>query len=200
MVSTFFVELNCESDAVHGTCMSHHELQKKSACRGPPSSSSRTRLPHTGSYLRTLLPLFATFFLCSSIVGTASATNGRPALPALHVKDRLAWMGSPLYVDVRPSPAVPLLMPPLQKHEEPINTASALLAKRAVKADSKDNSFAIPEPFDTGFSNNFTTTCASFLTRLRTNGDFKKCRPFSLMLQVRRLRHCSRWDDYTNLC
>lgn len=190
MGSNIFVEPNHESAS---RALSHHEAvtlaqtetrreQNEGTCRGVSSLLSSQRLQRFGSCFRTFLSLFAVLFLWSSIIRTAHATDvDHPAFLAIQVEDDLGWKGSALYIDHRPPPEVPPLMPPLRNDGGPINTAVAQLAKRVVKSSE----FAVPQPFDAGLSNNFTSNCASFLLRLRANEDFKNCHPFSLMLQVR---------------
>lgn len=45
-------------------------------------------------------------------------------------------------------------------------------------------SASLPAPFDSGFTSNITTTCSSFMMNFLANETFKKCLPFSLLLQV----------------
>jgi hypothetical protein len=185
MGSDFVVERKWEAGLAHGSAVSHHagtgRHQKENTCRRASCLSRSARPSHTTPRSHALLFVFVVFFLWSSLVGTASATNGdRRALLAVHVEDDLAWKGSALYIDHRPPPTPPLLMPPLHNDE------ATPPSKRAISTDQSagKSDFTIPEPFDTGLSNNFTSSCASFLNRLRTDASFKKCRPFSLMLQV----------------
>ncbi|KAF2823573.1 hypothetical protein CC86DRAFT_457904 [Ophiobolus disseminans] len=185
MGSMFFVEPNRESGPVHCLTMSHTETRRKPnerTSRGASLLSSQRPL-HTGFYPRVLSSLFFVLAFWSSIIGSASATDGdRPTLLAIQLEDDLAWKGSALYIDHQPPP----LMPPLHHNEGPLSTAYDQLAERAVSTDpsAKKSDFTIPQPFDTGLSNNFTTSCASFLSRLRTSDEFKTCHPFSLMLQT----------------
>jgi hypothetical protein len=194
MSSTFVVEPYCEE---HGSIVSHHEgatlantepgrKRNGGICRG--ASSLLILSKERPLCYRSLRFLFTSFFLWTFLVVTASATDGdRPAFLAIHVEDDLAWKGSTLLIDRQPPPIIPLLMPPLHNGEELSDATYGVLSRRAAATDPnvKKNDFAVPEPFDTGLSNNFTTTCTAFLTRLRTNGDFRKCHPFSLLLQVR---------------
>jgi hypothetical protein len=190
-----FVEHNCELGLVHGFEVSHHgssslpkretpSKQDENTCRGASCTLTSLRPPHTGFGSRALLLVFAAFFFWSSLVAAASATNAdRPTLlAAAHVEDDLAWKGSALYVDHQSPPSAPLFMPPLSNVED-----GSQAVKRAVSTDPNagKGDFSIPEPFDTGLSNNFTASCASFLQRLRADASFRKCRPFSLLLQVR---------------
>jgi hypothetical protein len=191
MSSTFIVE---PYRNVHGSTVSHHEAvslpntqarrkRNGTMCRGASSLPSRRRLLRSHAS-----QLFFIVILWTLLVGTSFAANGdSPTFLAIHAEDDLGWKGSALRIDQRPPPFVPLLMPPLhngalRKDEDPTNAASASLMRRAAAT-------SIPEAFDTGFSNNFTSSCLSFLARLRANEEFKKCHPFSLMLQVRRLLH-----------
>ncbi|KAH7078260.1 hypothetical protein FB567DRAFT_131027 [Paraphoma chrysanthemicola] len=195
MGSNSLVQRRNESGPAHGSSLSHHEAaplpnaetrRKQNAKTSRPAASS-LRLVLPAPKIHRLFSIVAAFFLFSSLVGTATAANGdRPTLLAVHVEDDLAWKGSSLYIDHRPPPAHPLLMPPLHNDDEGIDTVYTPPSKRALATDTSggNKEFAVPEPLDTGLSNNFTTTCAQFLTRLRTNDTFKKCHPFSLMLQT----------------
>lgn len=189
-----FVERECEPELALGFEVSHHEFsplpnretrrkQNDNTCRGAPCLLTNIRPPHICFGSRALLSVVFAFFLWSSFIGTALATNGdQPTLLAVHVEDDLAWKGSALFLDHRLPPIAPLLMPPLHHDED-----TTPVSKRAVKTDptASNSDFAIPEPFDTGLSNNFTGSCASFLSRLRADDSFRKCHPFSLLLQVR---------------
>jgi hypothetical protein len=186
MGSALVVERNGEPGLAHGSRVSHHAKTRRNqneiTSRGASSLFRKAKLAHTGYRSHALFSVFLAFFLWSSLISAVSATNGdRPTLLAIHVEDDLAWKGSALYLDDRAPPTPPLLMPPLHNDEEAVT-----LSKRAVNTDpgAGKNDFTIPEPFDTGLSNNFSSSCASFLTRMRTNDTFRKCRPFSLMLQV----------------
>jgi hypothetical protein len=59
------------------------------------------------------------------------------------------------------------------------STTSSGLAVAATASAS-----ALPQPFDSGFSSNITSTCSSFVTGFLANETFKSCLPFSLLLQV----------------
>ncbi|KAH8707163.1 hypothetical protein GQ44DRAFT_628846 [Phaeosphaeriaceae sp. PMI808] len=182
---------------MHGSGLSHHEAapllntekrrrQNEKSSR-PASLLRGTRLSHARSPAHPLLSLLAFFVFWSSLIGTSHATNGdRQPLLAVHVEDDLTWKGSALYFDHRAPPTPPLLMPPLHGDSEAFDTVYTPPSKRGVDKDQRasKNDFVIPEPFDTGISNNFTSTCATFLGRLRSNDAFRKCRPFSLMLQT----------------
>jgi hypothetical protein len=181
-----FVEHECERGLVHGISVSHHaqtrRKQNEEACGTASSSLTSPRPPRMGFCFRALLSVFAGLFLWSSLVGTASATNGdRSTLLAVHVEDDLVWKGSALSLDLREAPVPLLLMPPLHNDEVAVQAQ-----KRAVNTDPNagKGNFAIPEPFDTGLSNNFTQSCANFLNKMRMDDSFRKCHPFSLLLQV----------------
>ncbi|CZR68496.1 uncharacterized protein PAC_18395 [Phialocephala subalpina] len=59
----------------------------------------------------------------------------------------------------------------------PTSTSSGLVVATTESAS------ALPTPFDTGFNNNITTNCQSFMTSMLANSTFKSCLPFSLLLQ-----------------
>jgi hypothetical protein len=179
-------EHECEPGLVHGFHVSHHarlcRKQNEDACLSASSLSTSPRPTRSGFGFRVLFSVFAVLFLWSSLVGTASATNGdRSTLLAVHVEDDQIWKGSTLYIDHREAPVPPSLMSPL--HNDGDATEAT---KRAVNTDPNagKGNFAIPEPFDTGLSTNFTNSCATFLNRMRQDDSFRKCHPFSLMLQV----------------
>jgi hypothetical protein len=146
--------------------------------------------------LRVLL-LFLVFLAWTSLLGTASAQEIQAphgdrqrsaSLPAAPVND-IAWKGpSLLVVDTRPPPPKPLLMH-LQRRgndEKASGTTTAAASKTTIDTDSSSTSsaFAIPEPFDTSLSNNYTSSCATFLKTLLSNKTVQDCHPFSLLLQV----------------
>lgn len=176
------------------TLLSHHESplsvtatrrrQREDRVRSPSSSTKATS--HTGFHSRALLSLFVVLFSWSSMCAAVTTAGTHGDRPVLRVEDDLAWTGSSLYLDQRPPPIAPLLMPPVYAHDDATRTGSAPPSKRAITTDSSSSStdFAIPQPFDTGLSSNFTTSCASYLNKLRTNSAFKQCHPFSLLLQV----------------
>jgi len=179
---------------VHGWHMSHHDASPlpnrqtpskrlENTSRAASCSSTAPRLPHTRSALRALLLTLVAFCFWASLINTVSATNAdRPALLAIHVEDDLAWKGSALYLDHQAPPTAPFFMPPLHNDQD-----GTQAARRAVSTDPNagKGDFSIPEPFDTGLSNNLTNTCAAFLQRMRGDASFRKCHPFSLLLQVR---------------
>lgn len=179
--------------AVCDSVVSHHEAtplsarkQHENRCRG---DSLYTKVPlRPASRSRALLSLLVVILSWSSLCATVQASRihgGRPALLLEEVD--LAWQGSSLYLDQRPPPIVPLLMPPLHTDEDaPTTTLSAPLSKRSIATDSNGSKadFDIPRAFDTGFSNNLTSSCANFLSHLRNSDALNNCHPFSLMLQV----------------
>ncbi|CAI9627432.1 unnamed protein product [Alternaria burnsii] len=78
-------------------------------------------------------------------------------------------------------------MPPLKRDDDVTQTPSAPLSERAINTDSNtadSSKFEVPKAFDTGFSNNFTNSCANFLNRLRSSTEFNNCHPFSLLIQT----------------
>jgi hypothetical protein len=187
------VECKWEPGLAHGFALSHHEAsplpntatrnkQNDNTCRAASCLSAGSRPAPAGFGFSALLSVFAVLLLCSSLFGTASAADGdRPTLLAVHVEDDLAWKGSSLSLDHRAPPTPPLLMPPLYDEGDAVHAA-----KRAVSTDpnAPNSDFTVPEPFDTGLSSNFTNGCTSFLNRLRSDNTFRKCHPFSLLLQV----------------
>lgn len=188
----------CESAA------SHHEAtplstRKQNAMhsRGEPlyfTAPRRFRLP-----CRALLSLLIVILSWTSFCGTVRASETHGDRPALLVEDvDLAWKGSSLYLDQRPPPIVPLLMPPLQSDEDAATTTiTALLSKRSIDTDPNGSKteFDTPRPFDTGFSSNLTSTCANFLSSLRASDALNNCHPFSLLLQVSLSNTTSRWTS-----
>jgi hypothetical protein len=174
-----------ESLSHHGSPLTFRQRQK-SRYR---SVTLYTRLsPPAGFHFRALLSLLVFFLSCNSLLAApvSAVEVAHGDRPALLVQDDLAWGGSPLYIDERPPPFVPLLMPPIHSHDDATDSSSAPPSKRALDTASKPggNSFTIPSPFDTGLSNNFTGSCADFLSRLRNSAELNDCHPFSLFLQV----------------
>jgi hypothetical protein len=169
-----------ESGEMHRS-MSHHKatprLRRKQndKCRGSYSTISPRNLCDSRAFFSVL------FFLTLWInTATARTYGDQRSFGAILVLDTdAAWQGSSLSIDHRPPPIVSL-MSPLHQHEETTTT----LAKRAVGTDP-NGVFPTPQPLDSGLSNNFTSSCASFLSRLRGDGAFQNCHPFSLLLQVR---------------
>jgi hypothetical protein len=179
----------CESYAI---LMSHHhplparKRQHENRCRGVSSLYPRVP-PRIGFHFRVLLSLLVTFLSCSSLAAPVSAAEAHGDRPALLVQDDLAWAGSPLHLDLSPPPIAPLLlMPPIQSADDVTNPLSAPPSKRSINTDPNGGAtdFTVPKAFDTGLSNNFTSSCSNFLNRLRVNDDFNNCNPFSLLLQV----------------
>ena len=171
--------------------LSHHnplptrKRQHENGCRGVPLYLRVS--PRIGFQFRALLLLLVVFLSCSSQAAPVSATEAHGDRPALLVEDDLAWTGSALYLDLSPPPSASLLMPPLKRNDDVTQTLSAPLSERAINTDSNtadSSKFEVPKAFDTGFSNNFTNSCANFLNRLRQSTDFNNCHPFSLLIQV----------------
>jgi hypothetical protein len=169
--------------------LSHHRtaplLQRtqKAHCRGSLYTTSSV---HNSFTSREFLSYLFVLLSWSSLIHTAVAeTHGDR--PSSLVEDvDLPWIRSPLQIDLRPPPIIPLLMPPIYSNEEVTTTLSAPPAKRSTATNPKggNSDFVVPQPLDAGLSNNFTNSCASFINRLRTNDTFKNCHPFSLLLQV----------------
>ncbi|KAH9223947.1 hypothetical protein DL95DRAFT_282604 [Leptodontidium sp. 2 PMI_412] len=59
----------------------------------------------------------------------------------------------------------------------PTSTSSGIVAAETTSVQP------LPTPFDTGFNNNVTSNCASFMSSMLSNSTFKQCLPFSLLLQ-----------------
>ncbi|KAF1833813.1 hypothetical protein BDW02DRAFT_499767 [Decorospora gaudefroyi] len=142
--------------------------------------------PRVGFNLRTLLSVLLLFLSCSCLAAPVSAAEAHGDRPALLLDDDLAWTGSSLYIDLSPPPIPARLMPPVHSDNDATRTLSAPPSKRSLSTDpdGADTDFTIPTAFDTGLSNNFTNSCANFLSRLRTSDDFNNCNPFSLLLQT----------------
>ncbi len=174
--------------------MSHDTVHYPLATAGETSPFQGTRLhtkkrPPFNFKPRALFFLFAITLSLTSLSTTVSAaalTIHGDRLNPLSVADDLTWEGSSLILDEREPPTVPLLMPPLENEEEPTKTWDAPPAKRSAttQPSASASDFTVPSPFDTGLSNNFTTSCGNFITRLRANDAFNNCHPFSLLLQV----------------
>jgi hypothetical protein len=163
---------NCESEA---TLVSHHRplptrRQHENRCRGV--SLYPRVLPRIGFHIRALLSLLVVFLSCSSLAAPVSAQSAAEA--------------HGLYLDLSPPPIAPLLMPPIQSDDDATTTLSLRQSKRSIDTDSNvaNADFETPKAFDTGLSNNFTNSCANFLSHLRVSDDFNNCHPFSLLLQV----------------
>ncbi|KAJ4331507.1 hypothetical protein N0V95_009871 [Ascochyta clinopodiicola] len=77
-------------------------------------------------------------------------------------------------------------MPPVLAIEDATRTFSAPPSKRslAVASSSSPANFVVPKPFDTGLSNNFTSSCANFMNKLLKSDALNNCHPFSLLLQT----------------
>ncbi|KAF2132291.1 hypothetical protein P153DRAFT_285070 [Dothidotthia symphoricarpi CBS 119687] len=147
--------------------------------RSTAPANSRVRLLHS---------LLVILLSWSSLFGGVSAHGHRSALllPVVPEQDTLAWKGSPLLLDNRPPPLIPLFMPSLHIVHDASKALSAPPSKRSITTDPKVSAtaFTVPSAFDTGMSNNFSTSCSAYLNRLRQNKDFNDCHPFSLLLQT----------------
>ncbi|KAJ8110289.1 hypothetical protein OPT61_g6834 [Boeremia exigua] len=172
-----------ESPIMHRAPLSHHPVRKRKhenrVCRGIlPLYTSRT----SPSVLLTVLVVLLSW---SSLLGAVSAAEPHGDRLST-VDDDLLWKGSSLYIDTRPPPIIPLLMPPILANEDATTTLSAPPSKRslATAASSSAADFQVPKPFDTGVSNNFTTSCANYMNKLLSSDALNKCHPFSLLLQT----------------
>ncbi|KAF2789657.1 hypothetical protein K505DRAFT_252852 [Melanomma pulvis-pyrius CBS 109.77] len=131
-----------------------------------------------------------------ALLGTASAQKPHDRrlqqrrsapLPAVPVEEVVSWKGpSLLVVDTRPPPVAPHLMRLQRRRDDATSTSSAPASKRSIDTDpsAAPSNFAIPTPFDTSLSNNFTASCAKYFKQFLTDKDFNDCHPFSLMLQT----------------
>lgn len=63
-------------------------------------------------------------------------------------------------------------------------TSATATASGGIVAATTSSVPSLPTPFDTGFNNNITTSCATFMNSMLSNATFKSCLPFSLLLQV----------------
>ncbi|KAF2856909.1 hypothetical protein T440DRAFT_13228 [Plenodomus tracheiphilus IPT5] len=178
--------------AKYESSVSHHEAplsnmatreeQHKTRCRGLSYATKASS--HAGLHTRALLSLLVVVFYWSSMCSAVAAAGTDDRQPLL-VQDDLVWIGSSLLLDHRPPPIAPLLMPPVRDRDDTTKTLY-IPSKRSITTDTKGSKadFEIPKPFDTGLSNNFTTSCAKFLNRMRTDDAFTSCHPFSLLLQT----------------
>lgn len=96
------------------------------------------------------------------------------------------WTGDSLLLDHRSPPIAPSFMPAEDGNEDDADTLFHPPSRRSITADTHSSGadFELPKPLDTGLSSNFTSSCASFLNRMRNNDNFTNCHPFSLMLQT----------------
>lgn len=168
---------------MHRAPLSHHPVQKRKhenrLRRGIFSLYTSRTSPSV------LLTVLVVLLSLSSLLGAVSAEPHGDRLS--HVDDDLLWKGSSLYIDIRPPPISPLLMPPIFASEDATRTLSAPPSKRSLETatSSSAGDFQVPEPFDTGLSNNFTNSCANYMSRLLNSDALNNCHPFSLLLQVR---------------
>jgi hypothetical protein len=173
-----------ESPIMHRAPLSHHPVRKRKhenrLRRGIfPLYTGRT----SPSALLSVLVVLLSW--SSLLVGAVSAVIPHGDRLSI-VDDDLLWKGSPLLLDTRPPPIVPLLMPPVLVNEDASRTLPVPPSKRSLvtAASSSAATFQVPKPFDTGLSNNFTSSCASYLSKLLKSDAFNNCHPFSLLLQV----------------
>ncbi|KAJ4992735.1 hypothetical protein SVAN01_01781 [Stagonosporopsis vannaccii] len=171
-----------ESPIMHRAPLSHHPLQKRKhenrLRRGMLSLYTSRTSPSV------LLSVLLVLLSWSSLLGAVSAAEPHGARPST-VDDDLLWTGSSLYIDTRPPPIIPLLMPPSLANEDATKTLSAPPSKRSLAvASSSAAAFQVPRPFDTGLSNNFTNSCANYLNKLLNSDALHDCHPFSLLLQT----------------
>lgn len=147
----------------------------------------RHERPYRGLRLTTLslsssqagFPPRAVFVLLSVFLSAVAA--------AVHdVQSEPTWSGYSLLLDQRAPPIVPSFMPPADSHDDDANAFFVPPSRRSLSTDPKGSKaeFDLPKPLDTGLSSNFTSSCASFLNRMRSSDSFTSCHPFSLMLQV----------------
>ncbi|KAF9698957.1 hypothetical protein EKO04_003083 [Ascochyta lentis] len=168
---------------MHRAPMSHHPERKR-------KHQNRLRRGiislYTGSTSPSaLLTVLVVLLSWSSLLGAVSAAEPYGDRLSI-VDDDLVWKGSSLLLDTRPPPIIPLLMPPVLAIEDATRTLSAPPSKRslATAASSSAANFVVPNPFDTGLSNNFTNSCANFMNRLLKSEALNNCHPFSLLLQT----------------
>lgn len=173
-----------KSPIMHGAPLSHHPVRKR-------KHENRLRRGISSLYTSRMSPsaLFSVLVVLlswSSLLGTVSAAEPHGDRLSI-VHDDLLWKGSSLHLDTRPPPIIPLLMPPVLANEDATRTLSAPPSKRslATAAGSSAADFEVPRPFDTGLSNNFTNSCADYMSRLLNSDALNNCHPFSLLLQVR---------------
>ncbi|KAF2110056.1 hypothetical protein BDV96DRAFT_501636 [Lophiotrema nucula] len=71
-----------------------------------------------------------------------------------------------------------------QRRDGSPTTASSTKTSIGSDPSATASDFAIPRPFDTALSNNFTSPCATFFKTMLSDSGFGNCHPFSLMLQT----------------
>ncbi|ORY08729.1 hypothetical protein BCR34DRAFT_488301 [Clohesyomyces aquaticus] len=150
-----------------------------------PARARRTRI-----HLNPLLSITLIFVVLTSLFGAVSASDAhgdRQRRSASVPVDELtpAWKGPSLLIDTRPAPVPPMLMQ-LQRRDSDATTSAPASRTTGIKTDpsATQSAYAIPRPFDTALSNNYTTPCAAWFRRLLSNSTFNACHPFSLMLQT----------------
>ena len=86
---------------------------------------------------------------------------------------------------------------PLTSVTVPISTRDSSVSSTATSSSSDSTTSStspvvdspLPTPFDSGFGTNYTQqSCPSFLRSIASNETLKSCLPFSLLLQVSRIR------------
>jgi hypothetical protein len=185
-----FHQFNADSSTAageQGQNVCSNPRDRHSYIPSPRPSSRNTRTQRN----TTLLSLAVILVVLASLFGTASAleSQGDRRRSAFVPVDELTpvWKGpSLLVVDTRPPPVPPMLMH-LDRRDSHATTSTQASKTIGINTDpsATQSSFAIPQPFDTALSNNYTTPCAAWFRRLLTNSIFNACHPFSLMLQVR---------------
>lgn len=78
-------------------------------------------------------------------------------------------------------------------------TLASTTTSSSVLADGTAAASPLPSPFDTGFSNNITTNCQSFMNSMLSNATFKACLPVSLLLQVCTALISQDTKEFTNI-
>lgn len=171
----------CESPVMHRAPLSHHPVRKRQTEYRLRRGIFSLYTARTSALLSVLVVLLS----WSSLLGAVSAAEPHGDRLSLVDAD-LVWKGSSLLLDTRPPPIIPLFMPPAPAIEDATQTLSAPPSKRslATASSSSGADFVIPKPFDTGLSNNFTSSCSDFMNRLLKSEAFNNCHPFSLLLQT----------------
>lgn len=160
-----------------------------------PTLPNKTPAPRQMRHHRPYRSLLAT--LASSLPGLRphallTILSVFFAAVATAVQDTPIGTGYSLLLDPRSPPIPPLFMPSVDGHDDDDDNdddASASFyppSRRSITADASGSKadFELPKPLDTGLSSNFTSSCASFLNRMRNSDDVTNCHPFSLMLQT----------------
>ncbi|KZM19560.1 uncharacterized protein EKO05_0004185 [Ascochyta rabiei] len=168
---------------MHPAPLSHHPQRKRKhenrLCRCTISLYAGSTSP--SAWLTLLVVLLS----CTCLLRPVSAAQSHAHRFCI-LDDPLAWERSSLRLDTRPPPIIPLLMPPVLAIEYATKTLSAPLSKRSLATASSTSAadFPLPKPFDTGLSNNFTSSCANFMNNWLQSDALNSCHPFSLLLQT----------------